>query len=156
MARLRRFQLGQNPYATPTECHAADRPARRIPMSRGEIARRFAITGFVGGGILGSFGYLALIVVIEILLTPPFSSPANYGQFMVVVVYVAFYMFDVRSVPRPGPVHIFAWIHSAACSRSFLDLLRRSAILHRGWLDGSTDRCDAHLVVYAMLCCDCV
>jgi len=83
-----------NPYAAPTGNVTTPTPVhlQRARLSRGEVAGKFAITGFIGGGLLGTFGYLALIVVIELLLTPPFKSPPNYGQFLIVIFGVGFYM----------------------------------------------------------------
>ncbi|TWT64791.1 hypothetical protein [Allorhodopirellula solitaria] len=80
-----------NPYTVPT---GNDKPVRQqqVRLSRGELAGKFAVTGFIGGGLLGTFGYIAIIVVIETLLTPPLKSPPNYGQFSIVVVGVGFYM----------------------------------------------------------------
>ena len=50
------------------------------------------MVGLLGGAAFGTVGYLLLVAFIELVLVPPFKSPPNYGQFIFVVMGVAFYM----------------------------------------------------------------
>ena len=84
--------MTNNPYQAPADDDGELQHYPRPPatLSRGESARRFALLGFAGGAMVGFVGYPVLIVIIEVLLTPPFKSPPNYGQFGFVVMGVAF------------------------------------------------------------------
>jgi hypothetical protein len=83
-----------NPYGPPTTGQENLERYRhtREPLPRNVVAMRLLIGGFMGGAALGTFGYILLITFIELLLTPPFVSPPNYGQFQIVVIGVGFYM----------------------------------------------------------------
>ena len=85
--------MSDNPYMPPVadDCRIAWKPPRRV-WARPEIAKRFALVGFLGGSALGGIGYLLLTAVIELALTPPFKSPPSYGQFSVVVIGLTGYM----------------------------------------------------------------
>jgi hypothetical protein len=41
---------------------------------------------------MGTIGFVLLTGAIDVLLTPPFKSPPNYGQFGILVMCIGFYM----------------------------------------------------------------
>lgn len=85
--------MTDNPYTvSDVDDHLPVLPIPRTPLSRGDAARKLLSVGLLGGATLGSIGYLILIALVETLLVPPFKSPPNYGQFIIVVIGVAFYM----------------------------------------------------------------
>lgn len=75
--------MNDNPYAVSDDMDEYQPPMRlpRAPLSRSEAAITLLVAGLMGGGAMGSIGYLLLITLIETILVPPFSSPPNYGQF---------------------------------------------------------------------------
>jgi hypothetical protein len=85
--------MTDNPFQHPLVDDRWEPPPKRlrIPKSRSEIAGQLSIFGFVGGAMVGTVGFLVLIAAIELLLTPPFKSPPNYGQFGIIVIGVGFY-----------------------------------------------------------------
>ncbi|MCA9192335.1 MAG: hypothetical protein KDB03_11250 [Planctomycetales bacterium] len=52
----------------------------------------FLVVGSISGLLLGSVGYVLLIGVLETFFVPPLQSPENYGQFLIVVIGVSFYL----------------------------------------------------------------
>lgn len=64
----------------------------RTPIPTADAARRLFVIGLLGGGFLGSIGYLIVIGIAETLFVPPLKSPPNYGQFGIIVMGMAFYM----------------------------------------------------------------
>ncbi len=85
--------MTDNPFAPPsddTDRGSIPAPAR-IPKTRLELAGQASVCGCLGGALVGTFGFLLAVAAIELLLTPPFKSPPNYGQFFIVVIGVGFY-----------------------------------------------------------------
>ena len=82
-----------NPYCPPTADHEHLQHYRqfREPIPRNIVVVRLLIGGWMGGAAIGTLGYILLITLIELLLTPPFASPANYGQFGIVIICVGFW-----------------------------------------------------------------
>ena len=85
--------MTDNPFQPPSDDASRKPPPKRqrIPKSRSEIAGQLSVFGCLGGALVGTVGFLVLITAIEILMTPPFKSPPNYGQFGIIVIGVGFY-----------------------------------------------------------------
>jgi len=124
--------VNNNPYEAPInvegDVQRSTRP--RATRSRAQTAKHLALLGFVGGMILGIVGYPVLIVIIEVLLTPPFKSPPNYGQFGFVVMDVAcclsmfglalFVLPYVKWIGYP-PIHVLGLLAIWSADRSFFN-----------------------------------
>lgn len=87
------IDMTDNPFQPPSDdANWKPPPERqRIPKSRTEIAGQLSVLGCLGGALVGTVGFLVLIATIELLMTPPFKSPPNYGQFGSIVIGVGFY-----------------------------------------------------------------
>ena len=82
----------ENPYDAPASpLGDANETSDSAPFNRAFAALCLGLVGAPVGAMLCSFGYLAVIFVLESAFVPPLHSPENYGQFGLLLIIFGFF-----------------------------------------------------------------
>lgn len=79
-----------NPFASPASVDDAneERPVAE-PFRRGYVAAALGVFGAVIGTVVVGIGYMVLVMILDVALTPPLTPMGNYGQFGMVILFSA-------------------------------------------------------------------